>query len=124
MDQIEIAARMAGEWWASRLDSRYSESRSVFAAAVAKRVLSELRLNHEEGVYLDCDYDPQGILLEAVREIIDPNCLGYNYSAEGLLPFKHSLEVWSDRLSPIEGAGNVVDDILVPSDLSDFDQAI
>ncbi len=120
MDQIEIAAHMAGEWWASRLDLRHSDKRDVFATAVARRVLSELKIKHEAGVYLECDYDPQGILLEAIKEVIDPSCLGYNYSADGLLPFKHSLQVWGDRLSPIEGAGNITDDILIPIDLSDL----
>jgi hypothetical protein len=115
LDQIAIAARMAGEWWATRLDSCHLNKKDVFALAIAKRVDKELRLKPEVGVYLECDYDPQGILLEAIREVIEPSCRGYRFSADGLLPQKHSLEVWRDRLSPIEGAGNVLDDILVPS---------
>jgi hypothetical protein len=114
MDQIAIAARMAGEWWATRLDLRHSNKKIAFAIAIAKRVDTELRLNPEISLYLECDYDPQGILLEAIREVIEPNCRGYRFSADGLLPQKHSLEVWCDRLSPIEGAGNILDDILVP----------
>jgi len=116
MDQIAIAARLAGEWWATRLDSSHSNMKGAFANAIAKRVDTELRLKPEIGVYLECDYDPQGILLEAIREVIEPTCRGYRFSADGLLPQKHSLEVWRDRLSPIEGAGNISDDILVPSE--------
>lgn len=102
--QIEAAAKMAGEWWADRLDNAHAAKREEFAKAVANRTARALR---EDGrVRLECDYDPQDLLLEAVREVIAPDCSGVFFSARGILPQKHSLDVIPRLLQPKEGYGN------------------
>ena len=41
-DQVQVAANMAGEWWAKRLSERYAEKRPALAKAVAERVAQAL----------------------------------------------------------------------------------
>ena len=104
---IEKAAEMAGKWWAERL---YRGNKEQFAEEIRVRVLLELQTR--EIVYLECDYDPQGILLEAVHAI-GIECRGFLFSADGILPRKHALKVRHDRLEPKEGYGNLTDIIKV-----------
>ena len=117
-DQIARAAQLAGQWWAERLAGRHHEKRAAFAAAVAKRCEAEMRSRAENGdiawCSLDVDYDPKGPMLGAVREVIDPDCRGFMFSAGGILPMKHQLKVFSDRLEPKEGYGNWPAPIEVP----------
>jgi hypothetical protein len=104
----EQAARMAGQWWAERLQQG---DKSRFAKEVEDRVLNELR-SGKKSVFLQCDYDPQGILLEAVLAI-GIKCRGVFFSARGILPEKHSLMVRATELEPKEGYGNWTDKIPV-----------
>ena len=104
---IEKAAEMAGKWWAERLQQGNKEQ---FAEEIRVRVLEKLQTR--ERVYLECDYDPQGILLEAVRAI-GIECGGFMFSADGILPRKHALQVQHDRLEPKEGYANLTDIIKV-----------
>jgi hypothetical protein len=128
-DQIELAATMAGKWWADKLDEYHAEKREAFAVAVAKLVAEELRGDAYwvwnegrkvgDGTPVQCvttevDYDPQGLMLDAVREVVEPNCRGMLFSARGILPDKHMLQVWPDKLVPKEGYGNWVAPIPVP----------
>jgi len=103
----EKAARMAGEWWACRLQQG---DRCHFATEVETRVLA--RLQTEEIIILTCDYDPWGILLDAVRAIGLP-CHGRAFSARGILPQKHELVVSAAFLKGKEGYGNWTDPIPV-----------
>jgi len=112
MDQIEVASQMAGAWWAERLDPAYARQREVFAAAVAKRC--ERALRKHGSCRLEVDYDPRGIMLSAVRETINPHCRGMMFSADGVLPRKHELEVLPTALHPKEGYGNWTAVIPVP----------
>ena len=107
MTKKETAAHVAGEWWAHRLQKGDKEK---FARAVEKRVFEKLQT--EKFVDLECDYDPQGILLDAVRAI-GIECSGMFFSANGILPQKHSLRVTEDWLEPKEGYGNWSDKILI-----------
>jgi hypothetical protein len=78
------------QWWAERWIP--DATREAFRAAV--------RLRHEAWEYdvpsdyggclleLSCDYDPRGMLLEAVRDA-GHECRGFMFSAQGLLPSKH-----------------------------------
>ena len=83
------AAEMAGKWWADRLHKNHAGKRDAFAVAVAKRV--DMAFNGEAAwdwagpakpdgpkdyVFTESDYDPKGLLLDAVREVIDPDCRG------------------------------------------------
>lgn len=107
---IESAAAMAGQWWAERLDPQHADKRDAFAKAVAKQVMSA----YEPGqpVELECDYDPRDALLRAIHDV-GIECRGSFFSARGVLPEKHALTVWPDRLEPKEGYGGWVDDIRV-----------
>lgn len=110
--EIEKAAIQAGEWWADRLDSSHAEKKNAFASAIAIRIKKEM-IDGKQKVFLECDYDPQGLLLEAVREVIDPQCRGFLFSARGILPPKHSLMVSRERLVPKEGYGNWTEEIVI-----------
>lgn len=130
-DRISVAARMVGQWWAARLHDQHAEKREAFATAVAKRVEQSLRgefywswHGREAGngsmprfVRTDCDYDPQGLLLEAVQEVIDPKCPGVGFSARGILPAKHELDIDTEKwlLKPKEGYGHWTAEIPVPA---------
>lgn len=108
-EQIERAALAAAKWWADRLEQGDKER---FAAALAPKIKAALEA---DGVArLESDYDPAGILLDAVREI-GIECRGFLFSARGIFPQKHSLDVYSDRLEPKEGYGNWLDPIPVPA---------
>ena len=104
---IERAAAMAAEWWADRLQQGDTQA---FINALRPRI--ETDLASEGHVYLENDYDPRGILLDAVREI-GIECRGYMFSGKGIFPDKHSLEIYHDRLEPKEGYGNWTDNIPV-----------
>lgn len=126
MERIEIAAGMAGEWWAKRLAEQYADKRVAFAEAVAKRVLQELRgecywdwhgERHEGRCYQDRsrtenDYDPHNCLIPALAEAL-PDVP--SYKLRDALPRKHTLDVYADKLKPKEGYGNWTADIPVPA---------
>jgi hypothetical protein len=105
---IETAARAATDWWTDRLQTG---DRERFAAALFPLVLADLAAAGE--CSLVCDYDPLGHLLIAVRAA-GLECSGMGFSASGILPAKHSLEVYPDRLEPKEGYGNWLPAIAVP----------
>ena len=126
MDQIETAARMAGKWWAERLDNKYADRRQAFANAVEMRVLQELRgechwdwfgtridgRGYEDRCEIEFDYDPHNCLYEALYEAI-PSMSAMD--RKECLPRKHLLRVYADRLSPKEGYGNWTSDVPVPA---------
>ena len=114
MDQIQAAAKMAGDWWAERLGNAHAGKRTAFAEAVAKHCEKEMRMREEPMCFLEVDYDPQGPMLDAVREVLDPDCRGVFFSAQGLLPKKHELQVSPRELRPKEGYGNWTAPIEVP----------
>jgi hypothetical protein len=130
--KISRAAEMAGDWWAERLDDKHADKRKAFAAAVAKRVQMALDGTHywvwgeskpkevepnkvkpKERIYTESDYDPDSLLLDAVHEIIDPECRGFMFSSDDLLPRKHGLGVSHEWLYPKEGYGNHTNHIRV-----------
>lgn len=117
---IQKACEMAGEWWAARLNEVYATKREEFAKRVTALCLEEFTKqqanNHRKSklyLYTSVDYDPEGLLLVAVRELIDPNCRGVFFSARGILPEKHSLHIMEDKLWPKEGYGNFTAEIFV-----------
>jgi hypothetical protein len=121
----EIAAQMAGQWWAARLAPEYAARREAFAAAVASRVLQELRgecywdrqgKRHEGRGYADRsfteqDYDPLYCLIPALAETFPETPF---WKLRNALPNKHVLDVYADRLRPKEGYGNWTAYIPVP----------
>lgn len=105
----ETAARMATDWWAERL---MDGDVAKFKEALYLLVLADLMAHGS--CELECDYDPRGHLLTAVRAA-GLKCDGFMFSARGILPQKHDLEVYPDRLVPKEGYGNWTDEIPVPA---------
>lgn len=109
MDQIQKAAEMATAWWTDRL---MSGDAKLFAETLRPLIEADLR---ETGFCtLECDYDPRGHLLTAVRAA-GLECRGMMLSASGILPQKHDLDVTPTVLCPKEGYGNWTDEIPVPS---------
>lgn len=71
------AAEMAAQWWADRLESGPRERfREVLQAKI------EAALSERPSLYLEVDYDPRGLLLEALREA-GIECSGFMFSARG-----------------------------------------
>lgn len=74
----------AVDWWAANWQK--AGSKAAFRAALHELVTAYAA--EEDGrILLECDYDPQGLLLQAVQTV-EPNCRGFMFSAEGLLPMK------------------------------------
>ncbi|WP_186214667.1 hypothetical protein [Burkholderia gladioli] len=131
---IPVAAKMVGEWWADRLYPEHVDKRVAFVDAVSMRVEQVLRgeicwteHGREVGngqmprtVFTECDYDPGGLLLEAVREVIDPMCgRGLHLpAAYRILSGKHALvlDTQSWLLKPREGYQGWTSVIPVPVD--------
>lgn len=111
---ITKAAHMAGEWWAKRLHPDHQGKADQFFGFVSMAVYDHLSKT-DKPCFLEVDYDPRGILLDAVKAIIEPECSGVFFSARGILPAKHSLAVTAERLEPKEGYGNWTDHIIVNS---------
>jgi hypothetical protein len=83
-----------------------------FADTLRPLILADLQ---QHGVcHLECDYDPHGHLLTAVRAA-GLECQGMMFSARGILPQKHNLDVFPNRLIPKEGYGNWTAKIPVPA---------
>lgn len=108
-DQISLAAKMAAEWWGARL---IAGDRDKFTEALRGLVEDDLRVYGR--CRLECDYDPRGHLLTAVHAS-GVQCSGMMFSARGILPNKHELDVFPDRLEPKEGYGRWTDKIMVPT---------
>lgn len=104
---MTLAAEMAADWWAERLAQG---DRGAFRAALIP--LIDTKLTEHGSCFLDCDYDPRGPLLAAVRAA-GAECSGCMWSAEGILPMKTSLRVTPNMLEPKEGHGNWTDPIVV-----------
>lgn len=107
--QIKTAARMAAQWWRERLETGDKDAFENYLAAAVEKALCE-----REPVFLRCDYDPEGVLLDAVRAA-GVECTGFMFSGDGILPRKHDLTVYADRLEPKEGYGNWRPEIAVPA---------
>lgn len=125
MEQIEVAAKMAGEWWAARLAEQFADKRVAFAKAVETRVLQELRgecywdwhgerhegRGHKDRCFTENDYDPHYCLIPALAEAL-PGVPAYKL--HDALPRKHTLDVYADKMKPKEGYGSWTAHIPVP----------
>jgi len=103
----KLAAEMAADWWTERLGKGNKE---MFRAALITLIRKEFKTR--DIVILNCDYDPLGILLDAVHAA-GVECTGKFFSARGILPQKYGLAVYPDKLVPKEGYGNWTDEIPV-----------
>ena len=131
LTEVQTAAKMAGEWWAERLSDKYAERRPALAAAVAQRVADTLNgaaywdwqgTRREGGgkpetqCHTECDYDPKGLLANAVSEVFsDMKPWQLFSSTQDLFPRKHGLRVTREALHPKEGYGQWMAEIRVPA---------
>lgn len=125
---IEKAAQMAGNWWAKKLNNQFESSKLNFSDFVKNLIINVYEGNiicSRDGeiisgnnhrlpyVVTSVDYEPEGIILVAVRCILIPKVEGYMFSAKNIFPFKHDLKVTPTFLEPKEGYENWTDIIKV-----------
>jgi hypothetical protein len=91
---IDAVARFVAGWWAARLQQG---DRELFKESLLGLVTAHL-LAHPERPHLmlECDYDPRGPLLDAVRAA-GIECRGVMFSGDGILPRKHSTDIFPAR---------------------------
>lgn len=85
------------DYWAAKF--MVDDKREAFRASL------RAQLNAAESFHWDdlrVDYDPQGMLLTAVREA-GIECSGFMGSARDILPMKHKMEVIDGKVSVSEG---------------------
>ena len=112
---IDKAAELAGIWWAFKLDDKYESKQTEFAEILTKKIIEKWNSPnyYHQFIIIKCDYYAQDILLETIKEVLEPNCRGWMFSSYEILPDKHSLNVYPDKLEPKEGYGNWTDIIYV-----------
>lgn len=110
MDNILKTADRAAQWWADKLDTGDAQT---FKADLRERIDKALRLHPNRTLYLENDYDPQGVLLDAVRATISPECRGFLHSGDGIFPRKHETAIKVGSIRPKEGYGNWTDEITI-----------
>ena len=116
---IDKAAELAGMWWACKLDDKYEDKRTEFSEILTKKIIEKWNTSnlYIEYIYINNDYDAEDILLETIKEVLEPNCKGRMFSSYGILPNKHCLNVYPDKLEPKEGYHNWTDVIyVIPTD--------
>lgn len=84
----------AANWWCDRL--RMQDKRDELKAALLKHLPDGDWFTYN-------DYDPEGILLTAVREVVE--CRGFFFSGDGLFQRKIGLQRRGNVLSAKEGYG-------------------
>lgn len=105
--QIQKASVQAGFWWANKLNGDHDTRRCTFAENLASLIndkLTKIKLDPSKKIILRiaCDYDPDTLLLEALnKSSIFPQ--GICNTCDGILPQKHVLIVYPDRLEAREG---------------------
>ena len=90
----EITAQKAADWWTERLEQGDKNLFNVVLFTLIKKGFEE-----RDCIILTCDYDPQDILLHAVRAA-GVECEGHFFSARGILPQKTSLRVLKTDSNP------------------------
>ena len=84
----------AARWWVERFG--IAEKREQFRAALLRHLPDADWQTYN-------DYDPQGLLLAAVREVVE--CAGVMFSGRGLFPDKTGLARVNGRLYAKDGYG-------------------
>jgi hypothetical protein len=99
--EIGAVATYIANWWTERLEQGDKEA---FRSYIHRYVADNLAASPGRPyLSLECDYDPLGPLLEAVHAA-GVECEGYSFSADGILPRKHSTDIYPDpaRLITVE----------------------
>lgn len=96
---INIIANYMADWWAERL---MQGDKVAFHESLKTAITKELSAWPDRPyVSIECDYDPQGPLLDAVRAA-GLKCDGYLFSARGILPQKHDTSIYPERVAEPE----------------------
>lgn len=111
--KLKPAALLAASWWGARLNPNHADKRAAVEAAIASVVDSHLRANRGFRVHLECDYEPKGLLDEALRSAGFEGVPLLDMWRGKVFPEKHDLDVYEDRLCPKEGYGNWTREIAV-----------
>jgi hypothetical protein len=116
-DQIKKAAFKSALWWADKLDEQFDTRRCAFAENLAVIIEREMNdFTHELPfnikLEINCDYDPDKILLEALTKS-SINSKSKLFSCDGVLPRKHSLIVYSEFIEGKEGYASWMPPILL-----------
>lgn len=94
--EIVAVSSHVASWWTDRLMRGDKEK---FRAFLADHVAAELRSNPDRPyIHLECDYDPHGALLEAVRAA-GVECRGFMFSGDDILPREHSTDIHPARVA-------------------------
>lgn len=92
--------KVAADWWAERF--QIDHKREAFRTAII-----EVLQDNPDWSELYCDYDPQGLLLTAVRAAGE-SCAGLLFSAKGMLPSKTGLFRRYGEVRAKEGYGGAI----------------
>jgi hypothetical protein len=107
----DAALEAAAAWWAQQLQVR--QKRAEFGRELLHLLKKEWEKAEEEArldptwkpfVRLNVDYDPEGLLLDAIRNV-GINCRGCMGSADGLFDRKTRSDVGAGFFSVREGYG-------------------
>jgi hypothetical protein len=86
---------LCAQWWADRL--KIEDKREAFKRALLPKI--------QEDMELWVDYDPQGVLLDALREA-GIECKGIFFSADGIFPRKTGMIIRDGIVEVKEGYGS------------------
>jgi hypothetical protein len=105
--QLNKAAVQSAFWWAEKLDEKYNTRRYVFAENLASIIERELNKFPYESRYeiilsIECDYDPDVYLQEALQRSSIPYKNTF-FSSDGILPAKHLLVISPELIEGKEG---------------------
>ena len=87
--QLIRAGELAADWWGSKLLPEHADNRGQFEQELQLRVTRTLADSNPKEVMLEVDYDPQGLLLDALRAANIP-CSGQMCSADEVFGFRKS----------------------------------
>lgn len=111
MDIKYRASIITAEWWGSLL--MIEDKQKQFIQELTKVI--DDKLNNDGECDLDCDYDPKGDLLDALRKC-GIECSGSFFSADSILPRQHSSLTKPRIIRRTGGYRNWLDDLHIAED--------
>jgi hypothetical protein len=115
-NQIKKVAFDAAFWWANKLGEQFNTRRGTFAENLAVAIERKMNEFTKESQYkieltINCDYDPDEILLEALTKS-SISLKSKMFSCDEILPRKHFLKVCPEFIEGKEGYGEWITPIL------------
>jgi hypothetical protein len=99
--KICLAAEMAAEWWAPKLNDQYRHKQLIFQKKLTELIRRDLCKYGECELW--CDYNFTGVLLEALRLTVNYRFSVSNNTASYVLPYKHFMTVTKDLIRSRDG---------------------